>query len=670
MRVLTCLVGQHDLLLVALAVFICLAGCWTTVRLTARAAAAEGTARLAWAFIDAVAAGSAIWSTHFVSMLAYESVVAAGYEPMLTITSLMIAIVGCFGAVTILLEERMAGRRLIAGALFGATVSVMHFTGMWAYQVDGLILWDYRYLAASIVLALGIGMLAFQRMGTQAGRRDQYAAAGLLALAIVSLHFTAMAAISVVPWEPLLPRSQIASQVPLALTIALVSFLVVGTGFASYLVDDRGKLQIESRLRQLSRLDTLTGLPNRTAFADRLNQAIREMPAGATVALLSVDLDHFADINDDFGQEAGDKVLAILGKRAALCLRENEFVARLAGDEFAMLATVSRRDEGMELAERLERALCRPVWLGERTVALRASIGVAFYPDDSRDPATLMNNADLALQRAKATPGQVACFYREEMEASVRRRRRMVEELKAALAGEQFVVHYQVQQSVASRTVIGYEALIRWIHPDRGMISPADFIPLAEASGLINPIGEWVLRVACRNAAAWPSPVRVAVNISPLQFADDGLPVLIEQILAETGLPPSRLELELTESAILVDLERTKLVLPRLKAQGISLALDDFGSGYSSLGILRSLPFDKIKLDKTFMDEIEHSREARAVARAVIALGQALDIAVLAEGIETRAQLDFLIEEGCTYAQGYLLGRPAPLSDLPWAATA
>lgn len=494
-----------------------------------------------------------------------------------------------------------------------------------------------------------------------AAGRDHLAAAGLLALAIVLLHFTAMASVYVIPWEPQVGRDDMGSMLPLAFAITLVGFIVLGTGFASYLVHDQSQLQVEKRLRQLSRLDTLTGLPNRRAFADRLEHAIGDLPPGASLALLSIDLDRFADINDDFGQEAGDTILAILGKRASLCLREGEFVARLGGDEFAVIAPVYQRSDALELAERLERAMGKPVRMEEGIVNQRISIGVAFYPDDSIDATSLMNNAGLALQRAKATPDEMVCFYREEMEAVVRRRRRLLEELKTALVQEQFILHYQVQQSVSTRGIIGYEALVRWVHPERGMVSPAEFIPLAEASGLIGPLGEWVLRAACEEAAGWAVPYRVAVNISPLQFADDGLVDLVEQILRETGLPASRLELELTESALLTDLKRTKLILPRLKAQGISLALDDFGSGYSSLGILRDLPFDKIKLDKSFMDEIEHNRQARAVAQAVIDLGRALDIDVLAEGIETQGQLEFLVKEGCAFAQGYLLGRPGPI---------
>jgi len=291
-------------------------------------------------------------------------------------------------------------------------------------------------------------------------------------------------------------------------------------------------------------------------------------------------------------------------------------------------------------------------------VVCGASIGIALFPQDAATATTLMNNADLAMYRAKATIGQVACFYEGSMDDVVRARRKMMKELRDALQRDEFELHFQVQTSVATNEVTGYEALLRWRHPDRGYVPPMEFIPIAEETGLILPIGEWVLRAACAAAAQWPVPHKVAVNLSAVQLGNVDLPQLVEQVLADTKLSPHRLELEITETALIMDPARATQVLGQLKALGVTIAMDDFGTGYSSLSTLRAFPFDKIKLDKSFIRELDQSSQARAIIRAVLALGDSLAIPILAEGVETADQLSFLRELGCDEAQGFLLGRP------------
>ena len=338
--------------------------------------------------------------------------------------------------------------------------------------------------------------------------------------------------------------------------------------------------------------------------------------------------------------------------------RDEEFLARLGGDEFVALVPAADRDAALAAAERLRAAIITPIRAEHADIQCGASIGIALWPQDAESSTVLANNADLAMYRAKAMLTTDICFYEEAMDEEVRRRRRITLGLREALEQDRFELHYQVQTSVETGEVTGYEALLRWRQADGGYISPADFIPLAEETGMILPIGEWVLRRACAEAVGWEQPHRIAVNLSPVQLSNVDLPRLVHQVLIETGLPPSRLELEITETAMISDMERTTHVLRQLKLLGVSVAMDDFGTGYSSLSTLRAFPFDKIKLDRTFMSELDGGPQSAAIIRAVLALGESLDIPILAEGVETIEQLEFLRSQGCDEAQGFLLGRP------------
>jgi diguanylate cyclase (GGDEF)-like protein len=429
--------------------------------------------------------------------------------------------------------------------------------------------------------------------------------------------------------------------------------------------DIRQRLAQESRIRHLAQNDALTGLPNRVTFAERLDRDIARMPAtGRKLAVVSFDLNNFKDVNDLRGHRAGDEVLQILAARLMDNLGDDEFVARIGGDEFSAIKLFSTPNELTGFVERLEMRLSAPVPFPDAEVVTGASIGISVFPDDGNTRETLVNNADLAMYRAKLSPTQSCIFYEESMEEAMRERRQLAKDLRAALDLGQFELRYQVQNAISTGEVTGYEVLLRWKHPDRGYIPPLDFIPIAEETGLILPIGEWVLRTACATAAAWENQHRIAVNLSPIQLTQADLPRLVHQILFDTGLSGSRLELEVTESVMMTDPERAKWALRQIKALGVTIAMDDFGTGFSSLSTLQAFPFDKIKLDRSFMMEVENNPQAKAIIRAVLALGRSLDIPVLAEGVETEEQLKFLNCEGCDEAQGYLLGRPVPLDDL------
>ncbi len=418
----------------------------------------------------------------------------------------------------------------------------------------------------------------------------------------------------------------------------------------------------EARIARLARYDTLTGLPNRVSFNEALDLALAEAGSHGKLAVLGIDLDKFKEVNDLRGHAVGDKVLQALAARLTACLRQGEMVARFGGDEFAAFKRFDDQDDLTDFTQRLETALFGVIVLDDLEIASAASIGIAIHPADAVGREQLINNADLAMYRAKATMGQSIAYYEARMDEQVRQRRALAKELWNAIAMNQFRLHYQVQKSVRTGEVTGYEALLRWRHPERGEVSPAEFIPIAENCGAIVQLGEWVLRTACREAAAWLYPYKIAVNLSPLQLGQNDFVLRLAGILEETGLSPRRLELEITESTIIADKDRALHILREIKALGVTVAIDDFGTGYSSLETLRSFPFDKIKLDRSFMTEVESSPQAKAIIRAILALGRSLEVPVLAEGVETQDQLELLDREGCNEAQGYLLGRPQPVA--------
>lgn len=670
MRVISCIVMEHNLWLVLLAALMCVTGCWVTIGLFDRARKTAGVQMKGWLFLTAVAAGSSIWCTHFIAMLAYNPGAPITFDPVLTMASLVIAIAGTGLGFTLASGK---SRRLApewGGCLVGLAISAMHYTGMMAYHVAGIVEWDSSYVAASLVISAVFSAVAVGHAVRRPYRWSQYFAIGLLVLAIVGLHFTAMAAVAVTPLSFISTGTNPDILVAMAVAVAVVGLIVAATGFASYLIDERGRLESFERLQHLALNDALTGLANRVSFNDRLDHEIdraREDKETMT-AVIVIDLDRFKEINDLRGHAAGDQALKIVARRLAKLSGEGEFVARLGGDEFAAIKRFKDQKDLLGLVSRLEKSLFEPLRLDDFEIAAGASIGVAVYPRDGADRERLVSNADLAMYRAKNDVTRAVCFYESAMDETARARRALATDLRQAIERGELSLHYQVQTSVPTGATCGYEALLRWNHPMHGMIPPAEFIPIAEENGSIMAIGEWVLRTACRQAASWDNNHKIAVNLSPVQFAHANLAKLVHQILVETGLSPKRLELELTESTIVADKVRTLHILRQIKALGVTIAIDDFGTGYSSLDTLRSFPFDKIKLDRSFMADVERSPQAKAIIRAVLTLGRSLDIPVLAEGVETHVQLTILQVEGCNEAQGYFLGRPKPIDQISGGA--
>jgi diguanylate cyclase (GGDEF)-like protein/PAS domain S-box-containing protein len=419
--------------------------------------------------------------------------------------------------------------------------------------------------------------------------------------------------------------------------------------------------QAEAQIEHMSRHDALTDLPNGRNFTDRLAFTLdRAATMEDRFAVLCIDLDRFKEINDVFGHRVGDEVLREVSRRLR-ATAEGAFVARIGGDEFALIAAEGPQPSGAAaLANRLLAAAAEEIEIAGQRFRVGLSIGVAIFPVDGCDATTLVGNADAALHRAKAEGRGTIRFFERDMDVRLRERRALQHDLKSAIDRGELCVHYQPQAQAGGK-IVGFEALIRWLHPSRGWVAPNAFIPLAEESGLIVAIGEWVLREACREAASWPAQLQIAVNLSPAQFRDDDLPRLVHSVLLATGLAADRLELEVTESVLIGDFSRALSILRRLKSLGVQIAMDDFGSGYSSLSYLQSFPFDKLKIDQVFISNLERNPQSKAIVRGVIGLARGLDLPVLAEGVETKSQLAFLQREGCQEVQGYLIGRPQPI---------
>jgi diguanylate cyclase (GGDEF)-like protein len=786
-QVFTCLTTQHDWRLVVLAGVVCLLSSACGISLFYRAKATFGRARLLWVVLDAAAAGCGIWATHFIAMLAYDPGISTCYDPGLTIVSLILAIAITGVGLSIALSNLSRWTGPIAGAVIGGGIAAMHFTGMMALEVPGHISWSVELVLASLFLGVLFGCLAFVVATRNDGRRDYWFATFALALAIVSHHFTAMGAVSVIPDPRIVTNALSLSPTSLSLVVAGVATIILGMslvasmsarqsqdklgkqrilldaalenmsqGLAMFDADGRVTLcneryarmtevpyaavqgqslldlfklrkaagnfpddpqevfmrilaemrlgksamrimqtlkgrsirvieepmsgggwvatleditawrEAQEKLAYLAHHDPLTSLPNRTKFREDLEQTLLRVNRDGRVAVLCLDLDHFKEINDSLGHPIGDDLLKDVASRLRTSVREGDTVARLGGDEFAIVqaGTDLQASESSSLAERLVEIVGAAYAIHGHQLNIGVSIGIAFAPNDGEDPDQLLKNADMALYRAKEDGRGTYRFFEPGMDARAQARRVLEIDLRAALTRDEFEVHYQPIHDLNTDQITAFEALIRWNHPLRGMISPMDFIPLAEETGLITQLGDWILRKACMDAAAWSREVRVAVNLSPVQFRNSNLVQSVISALAASGLAPERLELEITESVLLQDSEATLAALHKLRSFGVKISMDDFGTGYSSLSYLRSFPFDKIKIDRSFVHELATREDSMAIVRAVTGLGKSLGISIVAEGVETNEQLGLLRTEGCTEVQGFLFSRPRPAQDV------
>jgi diguanylate cyclase (GGDEF)-like protein len=418
----------------------------------------------------------------------------------------------------------------------------------------------------------------------------------------------------------------------------------------------------EARMVHLARHDPITDLPNRVAFNEHLTRVFSEASAGhGSFAIARIDIDRFREINDLYGQATGDAVLAQLAKRLAQACN-GAFLARPSGDVFSIVSHLGAEPQTAEdLCARLSSILDNTFQIDSQHINVRCSIGISVYPQDGQDIEALIAHADLALDRAKAEERGTIRFFEAAMDQHIREKRLLQRDLVVAIENKQFQLYFQ-PQATTDGPVVAFEVLLRWRHPERGMISPTVFIPLAEETGLIGAIDEWVVREACREAATWVNPLSIAINLSPVNFRRGDVPGMLAAILAETGLSPKRVEIEITEGVLIDDFAGAIAILHAVKELGVRVAMDDFGTGYSSLSYLQAFPFDKIKIDQTFVAKLEDNPQSAAIVHAIIGLGRSLKLPVIAEGVETVAQLSFLASEGCAEIQGFLIGRPQPIA--------
>jgi diguanylate cyclase (GGDEF)-like protein len=467
-------------------------------------------------------------------------------------------------------------------------------------------------------------------------------------------------------WTPKQPGAEILNSVAPFISVALGGFVLLAGLVLRHMRKTAATIAAgETRLRHLALHDPLCGLPNRIFFSERLEAIIESVKGGApAAAIFYIDLDHFKDVNDTLGHPIGDELIRCVTQRLTQTLRGDDLVARLGGDEFAVITSAGHDQAALEaIGSRIIASLCAPYSINNQTIVIGASIGVALINQHVGAVSDVMRHADMALYRAKNEGRNRACVYDTAMDDNLLKRKLVENDLRATIEKGELRVAYQPIVSNSGETVVGVEALCRWTHPERGEIPPSEFIPIAEHSGLIISLGEWVLRQACLDGKAWPD-ITVSVNVSPLQFRRADFVDVVERILHETDFDPTRLELEVTESTLLGNVDTAELAMFRLKALGVRLALDDFGTGYSSLLYLRRFPFDKLKIDRSFVHSIERAADAAAIVHAVVSLGRGLGMKVTAEGVETAEQQLFLRAAGVHMMQGYRFGRPGTAADI------
>jgi diguanylate cyclase (GGDEF)-like protein len=675
---------------------------YVALDLAARVQRPERAAALLWGAGGSLVMGVGIWSMHFIGMLAFSLPTRLGYGYGLTLASLAAAVLTSAVALGVASQGRLDAVRLVAGALvMGMGICAMHYAGMAAMDMSPAIVWDAAGVLASATIAVvasGVALWLFfwLRSFDDLRRRPyQIGAAAVMGLAISGMHYTGMQAAAFPEGTVCLSADALGGP-GLAQAVGLVCAVLLAATLALAALDQRMQRDTASlgaahaRLRSVESAndalhrrvfsDALTGLPNRLLFEDRLQHALQRHDRAAErggarkpekIGVLFIDLDGFKPVNDTYGHAAGDAVLKEAGERLQCLARSSDTVARMGGDEFLLLV----EDAGsvadcMALAARVVRALDAPFEAGGRTVRVAGSVGVAVYPDHGQRDK-LVANADAAMYAAKRNGGNGCALFEAHMDLNAGEQMSLLNDLRQAVARGQLLLHYQPKIDGQRGQVHGVEALLRWQHPVRGMVEPDRFIPLAERFGLINQLGAWVIEEACRQMAAWAREglhMRVSINVSVHQLREPGLARRIAQALQAHGLAASQLLCEITESVAMEDVQETQRVFDDLARIGVFLAIDDFGVGYCSLSYLRQLPAHQLKIDRSFVQDLEQSKDARAVVDAVIRLAHALGLRVVAEGVETAAQSAILLQMGCDELQGYYFARPMPADALlAWA---
>ncbi|WP_237480103.1 bifunctional diguanylate cyclase/phosphodiesterase [Lichenibacterium dinghuense] len=781
LKVLECMLYEHDLVLVAVSALICVLGCCATTTLLARSL--EGPRRhfAGWLTAAAGVFACSVWALHFVAMLAFLPGRAMVYRVDLTALSMVAAFAGALVAFSVALApDRRRIRVPAGGVVLGLAISGMHYLGVAALSSSASPAFDATTVAASVLVGVGGSTLAVAGMGDLRTLIRRAGVAMSLALAICGLHFTAMAAVTLVPHPVGAGSGSIVGTASLGAAVGGIACLILACSLVAVVIERHLSLRArqelarmrlmsnlaqevlivhrdgvvcevnnagerlfraparhlagrrllslfaeeshaalirrercppakrrpeeieirpvggtpvaveiscqtidhlgrpatvvvlrdltdrkrnEARIRHLARHDALTDLPNRYDLQERIDLALDHAAReGGQFAVIYIDLDRFKPVNDLYGHAVGDAVLVQVARRIAVDVDLGDTLARIGGDEFIVVqAAAASADRSAALVARMLDSLRQPFTVEGKQIEIGASIGVALYPQDGSTADALLRAADAAMYRAKEGGGGAACFYKVTMNDRLQARLRLGQELAGAVGRGELVLHYQPIVNGITGEVETFEALIRWNHPVRGLVPPVDFIPLAEETGLIGEIGRWVIEAACREAAAWPHPWRVSVNVSPKQFRRTDVCEILAAAIRENGLLPARVVVEVTEGVLIDDAATAVATLQRLRDMGVRVALDDFGTGYSSLSYLQLFKFDKFKIDKSFVRRLGESEDALTLTRTIVNLGHNLGLLVTAEGVETRSQLAILRSLGCDQIQGYLVAKPAPI---------
>jgi diguanylate cyclase len=673
-------VGTYNIWLVLVSFFVAMLASYTALDLVGRISAANTRfAQGAWLLGGSFSMGFGIWSMHFVGMLAFSLPMPMGYDTRITILSLLIGIAASGFALWLVSQENLPWPRLCGGALImGGGVAAMHYTGMAAMRMHPAIQYIPSLFALSIVIAVAASgaalWIAFRlRKDASYVRLMRAGAAVVMGIAIAGMHYTGMAAAQF-PTGSICTAAHAGTNTGwLALVVIIISLAGLSAALTISVLDSR----LESRtavlatslananqeLTYLALHDNLTKLPNRILLQDRLHQAIQNARREhGRFSLLFLDLDGFKAVNDAFGHHIGDALLSEVAVRIAVNVRASDTLARIGGDEFVLLANTGDPADVANMAEKLLEVIRRPYQIEGHELLVSASIGISIYMDDERQQHELLMNADAAMYHAKSAGRDRYCFFESSMSANAQEQLQMLHDLRRALDRREFVLFYQPKFDAMSMELNGVEALLRWQHPERGLVPPDQFIPMAEKTGMIVPMGEWVLDEACRQMAIWRDTLGatwpMAVNLSAVQFSHVGLIEMVADTLKRHSLDPNHLVLEVTESTAMHDVDSSMVILQRLTDMGVRISIDDFGTGYSSLMYLKRLPASELKIDRGFVRDLAHDSEDAAIISAIVALGRTLNLKIVAEGVETTVQQEFLTSLGCTSLQGYLLSRP------------
>nr|WP_024309036.1 EAL domain-containing protein [Pseudomonas sp. P818] len=686
---------RHDPWLVALSYVIASVGSLSTLTIARHLEQVQRRSmRLVWGLLGGLCLAGAIWSMHFIGMLAFQAPVAISYDLAITILSLLVALGAALLALYYMAMPRPGlSRQLLAAVIIGLGISAMHYSGMAAIRSAAQAYYHGGLFTLSIVIAISASFAAlllnrYVRHGSQKRQRWMMVSAALvMGAAIASMHYTGMAALNLLVPEgtPLQLRSA-DNSVQLVLIVASITLLILSLSLAAAWIgrklDDKERDlqrvntllvqldQAKASLEQVAHFDPLTELLNRRGF-NRVFAATLEEHAvtGRTLAVMFLDVDHFKRINDSLGHDAGDELLRVVAQRIRGALRERDIIARFGGDEFCVVASLDSSADPRALAARMLEQMKEPISLAGRRIVMTSSVGISLFPQDGSSAEELLKHADLALYQSKGSGRNVVHFFNPHLKQKASYELQLEEDLRQTLLQDNgLLLYYQPIIDLRSGALSKLEALVRWHHPQHGLLTPERFIAIAEANGFIDQLDNWVLRRACLDLNAleqmgYPG-LKIAVNCSALNLANDQLPGRIEQLLDTTRCPAHCLELEVTESALLSNINRAIGILENIRSLGLSLSIDDFGTGYSSLAYLRRLPLDTLKVDRSFIQDVANSSQDREIVHAIIAMAHALHLKVVAEGVETAEQLAFLQQRDCDQVQGYLFSKPVPLEEI------